>query len=187
MCSDLPVCCSLEACSHLEIMSQTCETRTAISIKKIEKSSCHHKSNPHMSKCCTLMPPCRQCSSSRPVGSSVYKLKPDSPVFLMPVSWLRRHWNSSTVVDASKLTTYGNAFKCRKLIFLFSMVSNAFPPIWHKPHTVHVGTVSQGSLRTVLDLYEYACIKESKDFICSCTTQNAPRITGEVLMIKLRV
>lgn len=23
----------------------------------------------------------------------------------MPASWLRRHWNSSTVVEASKLTT----------------------------------------------------------------------------------
>lgn len=57
------------------------------------------------------MPPCRQCSSSRPVGSSVYKLKPDSPVFLMLVSWLRRHWNSSTVVEASKLTTCGKRIK----------------------------------------------------------------------------
>lgn len=59
------------------------------------------------------MPPCRQCSSSRPVGSSVYKLKPESPVFLMPVSWLRRHWNSSTVVEASKLTTSDYRFSSR--------------------------------------------------------------------------
>lgn len=51
----------------------------------------------------TLMFPSRQCSSSWPLGSSVYRLKPD--VFLMAVSWLRRHWNSSTVVAASKLTT----------------------------------------------------------------------------------
>lgn len=62
----------------------------------------------------TLMPPCTQCSSSRPEGSSVYRAKPDSPVFLMPVSRLRRHWNSSTVVDASKLTTCQQTVQSRK-------------------------------------------------------------------------
>lgn len=83
-------------------------SRKRICVKSSEmrhllSSPSHH----HANKSCTLMLPCRQCSSSRPVGSSVYKLKPDSPVFLMPVSWLRRHWNSSTVVEASKLTTCG--------------------------------------------------------------------------------
>lgn len=56
----------------------------------------------------TLMAPCRQCSRSRPVGSSVYRLKPDWAAFLTPESWFSRHWNSSTVVEASKLITWGD-------------------------------------------------------------------------------
>lgn len=55
--------------------------------------------------CSTFTSPWRQCSRCCPVGSSVYRLNPDSPVFLVPASWFRPHWNSSTVVAASKLTT----------------------------------------------------------------------------------
>lgn len=102
MFSDFPVCWSLDACSHLEMMSQIWNHFGDTAALKEPGAL---RRDPHVITRHTLMPPCRQCSSSRPVGSSLYKLNPERPGFLMPVSWLRRHWNSSTVVEASKLTT----------------------------------------------------------------------------------
>ena len=49
--------------------------------------------------------PCRQCSRSRPEGSSVKRAKPEWDDVLMPASWFSRWRNSSTVDEPSKPTT----------------------------------------------------------------------------------